>query len=133
MEIFNLIGSLVTLALVIAAIGGMTKALIVRVWEQGLKDKQVDSDEAYRAMFSVFAKLFSFARTHMLATVSSVAMFLASLVQDAGFHASMGFSAVVFTIATIITPLMMRALRASALCFVLLLSKQKNTRIQIIS
>ncbi|VTV17917.1 MULTISPECIES: hypothetical protein [unclassified Variovorax] len=119
MEIANFIGSLVTLALVVAAVGGMTKVLIVSVWEQGLLGKQISGAEAFLAMLKAMLKLSRFFMSHMLATGCSVAMLFASIVMDANFTASLGYSTIAFAIAVLATPSAMRVLRASALSFVL--------------
>ena len=121
METANFIGSLVTLALVIAAIGGATKVLIVSVWEHGLLGKQISGTEAFRAMLQALLKLSRFCRTHMLATGCSVATLLVFIVMNTGFTASLGFSTIAFAIVVPVGSSATRASRAFALSLALCL------------
>jgi len=75
-------------------------------------------------MFSAVGKLLSFFIVRWMAAVCSVAVFVASLVMDADFEASLGFSAIAFAIVGLATPSAMRVIRAYALCTVLSLQRR---------
>jgi hypothetical protein len=124
MKFAHLFGSLVILALVITASGGATRALILLTWRKGVQGQHVSSDEALRVMFLAVWKLVSFFTVRWMAAVCSVAVFIASCIQDADFCASLGFASIAFAIVGLVTPSVMRVLRASALCTALLLQRR---------
>lgn len=119
MEFVTLIGELVSLTLIFSAVGGVTKALVVCIWDFGLQNKQASSDEAFVAMFGSIKKLSRFFTNRMLATGISVVMLLVSFAKDSNFTASMGYAAIVFSIVGLVAPTALRFIRASALCFVI--------------
>ncbi|KWU23352.1 hypothetical protein AS149_37405 [Burkholderia cenocepacia] len=75
-------------------------------------------------MFSAVWKLIRFFIVRWMAAVCSVAVFIASWYQDADFIASLGFASIAFAIVGLVTPSVMRVIRASALCTALLLSRR---------
>lgn len=124
MKFAHLFGSLVVLALVITVCGAATTAVLRLTWSRGKNQEHVDTKDAFRAMFSAVGKLLSFFIVRWMAAVCSVAVFVASLVMDADFEASLGFSAIAFAIVGLATPSAMRVIRAYALCTVLSLQRR---------
>lgn len=113
MIIAQYFGWLLTLAIVIVAVGHVTTALIVLIWRFSFDNRQVSGNDAFRASVEALGNRFGFLRSRWVATVCSVAMLSLLLYTGVDWYASFGLSAITFVIAGVAAPYAMRFIRPS--------------------
>jgi hypothetical protein len=123
MELANLIGSLLLLAVVIRITSGLMKAILIVAWDQGLQGNHVYGHDVVRAVIGVQKQYFRFALQHKLASTSSMAVFFASHLWGAELTASLGFATIALAIVGFITPSVMYLSRVFTLVTAIQLRK----------
>ncbi|MDO8414759.1 MAG: hypothetical protein Q7S87_00960 [Agitococcus sp.] len=114
MKLIEYAGWLWFLATLMIITGAMTKALIALVWSEGLNAKHVSSDDALKALFQELGSFISLLRQRWMATLCAAAVFFLTSRTQVSFFASLGFFAMTFVIAGMLTPTIMLQVQAKA-------------------
>lgn len=127
MRTVEYIGWLLCLATIMIVVGAVTKSLIAFIWTEGTKGRHAGSEEAIRLMFEELAQFFVLLVRRWMATLCAVIVYLLTRNAGVSFFSGLGFFAMTFVIAGLMTPTVMLQIKAKAAIDSLIKSfKQKN-------
>lgn len=106
------LGLILSLLAVVSLFGALTRAFITQVWQDSAKGNVVDTTDALIALGMIVFSSLKLLKSHWVATVSTVAVFISLTVwSEISVHASLGYSAVVCAIVGFLTPSLLRRVR----------------------
>lgn len=125
-HIAHKIGELAVLALILMSTVKAVTELIRFVWKQGFMQQHVAFDDGMAVLLKSFFKPPRYARLRLLATAAAMIVVIVSWIQGTAFLAAFGYGIVVFAIAGVATPAILRFARITALSAVLRFKSHEN-------
>lgn len=109
------LGSLLAM-MACAALGALVaKLFILKFWDESSKGNVVDSTDALIALGSIVISFSKLLKSNWVATVCTVAVYSSlAAMSEMSVYASLGYSAVVFTIVGFLSPALLRRVKPSA-------------------